>query len=90
MDKEEKRVLKTLSKDQLIYLIEKFSEGMFMISEVCVEESKLHIKSDDAVDQIRDYVYIMPSAYNTEHLKAYIDVHIGKITAEEYRNIILG
>lgn len=90
MDKEEKRVLKTLSKDQLIYLIEKFSEGMFMISEVCVEESKLHIKSDDAVDQIRDYIYVMPGAYNEEYFKAYVDVHMGKITAEEYRNIILG
>lgn len=90
MISKEKRVLKTLSKDQLIYLIEQFHHSMFMISEVCVEESKRHIKSDDAVDQIRDYIYVMPGAYNEEHFKAYIDVHMGKITAEEYRNIILG
>lgn len=90
MDKEEKRVLKKLSKDQLIYLIEQFHHSTFIISEICVEESKLHIKSDDAVDQIRDELYIMPSMYDETNLKAYIDVHMGKITAEEYRNIILG
>lgn len=90
MDKEQKRVLKALSKDQLIYLIEQYYNGMFMISEVCVEESKCHIKSDDAVDEIRNSIYILPGFYNEGNLKAYIDVCMGKITSEEYRKIILG
>lgn len=89
MNKEQKRVLKLYQKNQLIYLIEQFHHSTFIISEICVEESKLHIKSDDAVDRIRDELY-MPSRYNEKDLKAYIDMCIGKITAEEYRTIVLG
>lgn len=90
MIKREKEVLNTLSKEQLIYLIEQLDRSLFMISEVCVDESKSHIKSEDAVEEIRGYIYNRPRAYNEIELKANIDVEMGKITTEEYRKIILG
>ena len=63
-----------LSKEQLIYLIERLIYSQNLISEVCVEESKLHIESDEAVDKIHECIYDMPSLYNATDLKAFIDL----------------
>ena len=83
-----KETLSQLSKEQLIYLIEQLVHSQFLISEVCVDESKMHIDSDKAVDEIRSYLYNMPSMYNVTNLKAYIDVEMGKISVSEYLKII--
>lgn len=88
MTKHDKKVLNELSKDQLIYLIEQLNRSQFLISETCVEESKLHIESDKAVNQIRGNIYNMPSLYDATELKAYIDMKMEKISVEEYRRII--
>jgi hypothetical protein len=90
MIKHEKEVLGTLSKEQLIHIIDQCEHSLFLISETCVEESKLHISSKDAVEQIRDYIYTVPSRWNEKELKAYLDMEMGKITGEEFRKIILG
>ena len=84
----EKQVLSELSKEQLIYLIEQLNHSQFLIDTVCVEESKWHIDSDKAVDKIRDYLYSMPSLYDADKLKAYIDMKMEKISVKEYRKII--
>ena len=83
-----KEILNELSKDQLIYLIEKFYHSQFLSSEVCVEESKCHISSEKTIKKIRSYLYDMPSIYNVEHFKAQIDMKMGKITVEEYRKTL--
>lgn len=83
-----KEILNGLSKDQLIYLIEQFYHSQFLISEVCVEESKQHISSEKAVKEIRKYLYDMPSTYNIDNFKAQIDLKMGKITVDEYRKIL--
>ena len=83
-----KGILNGLSKDQLIYLIEKFYHSQFLISEVCVEESKCHISSENAVEKIRSYLYNLPKTYNVTDFKALIDMKMGKITVEEYRKIL--
>lgn len=84
----DKQVLSELSKEQLIYLIEQLTHSQDLISIVCVEESKWHIDSDKAVDKIRDYIYDMPSLYDADKLKAYIDMKMEKISVKEYRRII--
>lgn len=81
-------ILMQLSKEQLIYLIGEFNHSQALISEVCVDESKMHIGSDKAVEKIRGYIYHMPSMYNVENLKAYIDMKMDKISVSEYRKII--
>lgn len=83
-----KEILNQLSKDQLIYLIEQFYHSQFLISETCVDESKCHISSENAVQKIRSYLYDMPDTYNVDNFKALIDMKMGKITDDEYRKII--
>lgn len=88
MTMHDKETLGQLSKEQLIYLIEQLNHSQFLISETCVDESKCHIDSDKAVDKIRGYIYRMPSMYNVEELKLYIDMKMNKISVKEYRKII--
>ena len=83
-----KETLNELSKEQLIYLIEQYYYSQFLISEVCVDESKCHISSENAVQKIRSYLYDMPSTYNVADFKALIDMKMGKITVDEYRKIL--
>lgn len=88
MNKFEKDVLMSLSKEQLIYLIEQYSHSQFLISLTCVRESKLELDSDKAVDKIREYIYDAPSFDDENELKAYIDMKMNKISVKEYRKII--
>ena len=88
MTKHEKQVLSELSKEQLIYLIEQLDHSQSLISSVLVDASKWHIESDKAVKKIRGHMYDMPSLYDANELKAYIDMKMEKISVEEYRKII--
>ena len=83
-----KEILNELSKDQLIYLIEQFYHSQFLIGEACVDESKQHISSENAVKEIREYLYDMPNTYNVDNFKSQIDLKMGKITVDEYRKIL--
>lgn len=83
-----KEILNQLSKDQLIYLIEQYYHSQFLISEICVDESKCHISSERAVKKIRNRLYDMPNTYNVDYFKAYLDYEMGKITIDEYRKIL--
>lgn len=88
MRKSDKKVLMELTKEQLVYLIEQFHHSQFLISETCVEESKWHIDSREAVGKIREYIYDMPSLYDANEVSAYIDMKMEKISVEEYRKRI--
>lgn len=88
MIKHKKEILKELSKEQLIYLIEQMNHSLFLISCVCVDESKWHIESDEAVDKIRNCIYDMPSLHDAEKLKNFIDMKIGKKSIKEYREFL--
>lgn len=73
---EEKEILNSLPKKYLIYLIERLCDSQFLIGEVCVDESKCHIDSEDAVDKIREYIYDMPIMYDAIELKACLDIEM--------------
>lgn len=88
MTKHRKETLNQLSKEQLIYLIEQLEHSQALICEACVEESKCHINSDEAVDKIRSCIYDMPSMHNSIELSAYLDMKMGKISVSKYRRII--
>ena len=83
-----KQILLQLSQEQLVYLIDKLEHSLAIIGEICVEESKQHIDSSDAIDEIRENIYLLPSLYNLAEAKAYIDMKMGKITPIEYRKLI--
>lgn len=90
MRKKEYKNLIKLSKEQLIKIIEDYDRLYSVIGEVCVSESKCHDDSSNAIDKIRKYLceghrYAL---YN-EHLDSYVDMLLGNITSEEYREIKL-
>lgn len=88
MTEHRKELLMTLSKEQLIYLIEQMHHSLFLIAETCVEESKWHIDSDAAIQKIRDNIYNLPGIYDEASFKGYIDMKMGKITPQEYHKIV--
>ena len=81
-------ILNELSKEQLIYLIDKLCESQFLIGEICVGASKSHISCDEALNQIRKSLYTLPPMYDATNTGAYIDMQMGKISVSEYRKII--
>lgn len=85
-----KEALMALSKEQLIHIIENCDNSLTLIGEVCVDESKMDIPSDKAVEKIRNYLYNVPICLDEKELKAQIDYEMGKISPKEYRQIILG
>lgn len=78
MTKHDKEVLQELSKKQLIYLIEQMKNSLCKIGEACVEESKGHRSSNDAVEDIRGYIFDMPSLVDAEKTKRAIDLMMEK------------
>ena len=74
MTKHDKEVLSELSKEQLIYLIEQLKSSLCKIGESCFEESKGHRPPEKAVEDIRGYIFNMPSLVNAERAKIEIDL----------------
>lgn len=69
----EKQVMKSLSNEQLIYLIEHLLRIEERISTYCSEVTKEHMCSDKAVFHIRARLWEMPTI-NSRILPAYIDM----------------
>ena len=91
LNSRKKRNLEKLTKEQLIFLIEQYDHINFMIGETLVDESKRHITSEEAVEEIRKYLTESQAKtdLSNEHLDSYIDMETGKISAEKYREIVL-
>lgn len=60
--------LLSLSKEELIQIIAIYYSCYSKIGEACVEESKCHIESSEAVDKIRDYLSDMYKLYKTIYI----------------------
>ena len=60
--------LLSLSKEELIQIIAIYHSCYSKIGETCVEESKCHIESNEAVDKIRDYLSDMYKLYKTIYI----------------------
>ena len=81
--------LTKLSKEQLIYIIEQYRKATRKMSDILVSESVCDIHSTDACGIIRDCISDCDFIRNHE-LAAYVDMKLGKISSEEYRDIVLG
>ena len=88
MNSYKKKMLSELSKEQLLYLIEKFSRSEYLIDDTCVEASKWHISSDEALDKIRRHIYTIPSFQDATEFSAYLDMEMGKISVEEHNKYV--
>ena len=80
--------LTKLSKEQLIYIIEQYRRATLRMSNALVRESKGY-NSSKACDDIRDCLQDCDFIRNHE-LAAFVDMKLGKISGEEYRDIMLG
>lgn len=82
--------LNACSKEQLIFLIDNYWNGMCIISEVCVDESKMHISSERAINKIREELRSLdfPFSSDSKRLSAFIDYKMGKIKIIDYREIL--
>ena len=79
-----------LSKEQLIFLLQRYRHSMLMIGEICVSASKQEIPAESALNEIRDNIVNIPYMSDKEKLSAWVDYIRGKISSKEYRKIILG
>ena len=86
-----KKNLETLSKEQLIYIIDQLYHLYFGVGEICLHVSKCDMDSQEAISDIRELCNNIQ--YNTkfrdEHFSDYINMKLGKITPAEYRKIVL-
>lgn len=82
-----KENLNACTKEQLIFLIDKYRHSMFIIGEICVDKSKEHISSEKAVDKIIKELGNLnfPFSNDSEKFSAFIDYKMGKIKTSEYR-----
>lgn len=79
-----------LSKEQVIFLLQRYQHSMFMIGEICVSASKQEVSAESALNEIRDNIINIPYMSDKEKLSAWVDYIRGKISSKEYRKIILG
>ena len=90
MTNSQKLRLQSLSKDQLVKLIEDYKYALDIISEICVRESKC----EDAHELFKNVRYHLDvlNRYdlNSEWLSAKIDMERGMLTSEALRKIVLG
>lgn len=86
-----KKILNTLTKEQLIFLISQYQHMSFIISRICVDESKQYIPSEQAVVKIREELrnWDFPFCPFIEELIPLLDYKMGKITLDEYKERII-
>lgn len=85
-----KKILNALTKEQLIFLINQYQNIEFIISEICVNESKQHIPSEQAIEEMRKELHNcnFPFYTSTEEFISLLDYKMGKITLGEYKERI--
>lgn len=85
-----KKILNALTKEQLIFLINQYQHMEFIISEICVNESKQHIPSEHAVEETRKELRNcnFPFCTSTEEFISLLDYKMDKITLDEYKERI--
>ena len=82
------KILNALMKEQRIFLISQYQHMTFIILRICVDESKQHIPSEQAVEQIREELRNWDfSSFCTsiEEFISLLDYKMGKITLDEYK-----
>lgn len=86
-----KKNLETLSKEQLIYIIDQLHSFYFGVGEICLHVSKWEMESEKAISDIRELCNDIQydTKFRDKHFGDYINMKLGKISKEELRKIIL-
>ena len=59
---------KTIKRSELIEEIKRLYKSMYRISQTCVNESKQHISSDEAISKIRELIYLPDSITRNKYV----------------------
>lgn len=90
MTDSQKLRLQSLSKDQLVKLIEDYKYALDIISEICVRESKCE-DAHELFKDVRCHLDVLDIYdLNSEWLSAQIDMERGMLTSEALREMVLG
>lgn len=86
-----KKNLETLSKEQLIYIIDQLYYLYFGVGEICLHVSKYDMDPQEAISDIRELCNNTQydTKFRDENFSDYINMKLGKITPAEYRKIVL-
>lgn len=83
-----KNDLEKLTKEQLVYLISRYYDTYCHISNILVNWSKSHFDSTTSMIHIRDFIEKIHIDYNNKNLSDYINMKMGRISLNEYRDKI--
>jgi len=74
---------------QLIFIIDKLYQSLSLICEECVEESKHHINSHNAIEEIRKHFNVLNDfQWHSNYFVDSIRCQMGDISVKELRKIM--
>jgi len=81
--------LNKCNKKQLIFIIDKMYQSLCSICEECIEESKRHIDSQNAIEDIRKHLNVLNDfQWHSDYFVDFIRCQMGEISVREFREII--
>ena len=74
---------------QLIFIIDKLYQSLALISQECIEESKCHINSQNAIEDIRKHLNVLNDfQWHSDYFVDGIRCKMGEISVRELRKIM--
>jgi len=81
--------LNKCNKKQLMFIIDKLYQSLGSICEECVEESKHHIDSQNAIEEIRKHLNVINDfQWHSDYFVDEIRCQMGEISVKELRKIM--
>ena len=81
--------LNKCNKKQLMFIIDKLYQSLGSICEECIEESKWHTNSQNAVEKIRKHLNVLSDfQWHSDYFVDFIKCKMGEISVKEYRKIM--
>ena len=81
--------LNKCNKKQLMFIIDKMYQSLGLICEECIEESKCHTNSQNAVEDIRKHLSVLNDfQWHSDYFVDFIRCQMGEISVREFREII--
>jgi len=75
---------------QLMFIIDKLYQSLGSICEKCVEESKCHTNSQNAVEDIRKHLNVLSDfQWHSDYFVDFIRYQMGEISVKEFRKIMV-
>ena len=81
--------LNKCNKKQLMFIIDKLYQSLGSICGECVEESKCHTNSQNAVEKIRKHLNVLSDfQWHSDYFVDFIKCKMGEILVREFREIM--